>query len=155
MRGKTASAARILSPKQTGRPLPCLLIQSFFYEGHFFSTKMLLNAFVMSTSPSTQNAKMNFTRISSGRTVSIGDIKYQIINYFKLKLLRHFLSMFFPMNFLHLRRMCTGALVSLRQLLSHRRRIKAEYKAKVVAAVWGTEYCRINIIAALDIFHQV
>ena len=32
MQGKTASAARILSPKQTRqRPLPCLLIQSFFY----------------------------------------------------------------------------------------------------------------------------
>ena len=28
---KTASAARILSLKQTGRPLPCLLILSFFY----------------------------------------------------------------------------------------------------------------------------
>ena len=32
-RGKTASAARILSPNPTRRPLPCLLIQSFFY-GH-------------------------------------------------------------------------------------------------------------------------
>ena len=31
LRGKTASVARILSPKQTGHPLPCLLIQSFFY----------------------------------------------------------------------------------------------------------------------------
>ena len=31
-RGKTASAARILSPNPTRRPLPCLLIQSFFYE---------------------------------------------------------------------------------------------------------------------------
>ena len=30
-RGKTASAARILFPEQTQRPLPCLLIQSFFY----------------------------------------------------------------------------------------------------------------------------
>ena len=30
-RGKTGSAARILSPKQTRRPLPCLLIKSFFY----------------------------------------------------------------------------------------------------------------------------
>ena len=30
-RGKTASAARILSPNVTRRPLPCLLIQSFFY----------------------------------------------------------------------------------------------------------------------------
>ena len=29
--GKTASAARILSPNPTRRPLPCLLIQSFFY----------------------------------------------------------------------------------------------------------------------------
>ena len=27
LRGKTASAARILSPKQTGRPLPCLVLQ--------------------------------------------------------------------------------------------------------------------------------
>ena len=31
-RGKTASAARILSPNPTGRPLPCLLIESFFYD---------------------------------------------------------------------------------------------------------------------------
>ena len=31
-RGKTASAARILSPNPTRRPLPCLLIQSFFYD---------------------------------------------------------------------------------------------------------------------------
>ena len=31
-RGRTASAARILSPNPTRRPLPCLLIQSFFYE---------------------------------------------------------------------------------------------------------------------------
>ena len=30
-RGKTASAARILSPNPTRRPLPCLLIKSFFY----------------------------------------------------------------------------------------------------------------------------
>ena len=30
-RGNTASAARILSPNPTRRPLPCLLIQSFFY----------------------------------------------------------------------------------------------------------------------------
>ena len=30
-RGKTASAARILSLNPTRRPLPCLLIQSFFY----------------------------------------------------------------------------------------------------------------------------
>ena len=30
-RGKTASMARILSPNPTRRPLPCLLIQSFFY----------------------------------------------------------------------------------------------------------------------------
>ena len=30
-RGKTTSAARILSPNPTRRPLPCLLIQSFFY----------------------------------------------------------------------------------------------------------------------------
>ena len=30
-RGKTASTARILSPNQTRRPLPCLLIKSFFY----------------------------------------------------------------------------------------------------------------------------
>ena len=30
-RDKTASAARILSPNPTRRPLPCLLIQSFFY----------------------------------------------------------------------------------------------------------------------------
>ena len=29
--GKTASAARILSPNPTLRPLPCLLIKSFFY----------------------------------------------------------------------------------------------------------------------------
>ena len=29
--GKTASEARILSPKQMRRPLPCLLIESFFY----------------------------------------------------------------------------------------------------------------------------
>ena len=29
--GKTASAARILSPNPTRRPLPCFLIQSFFY----------------------------------------------------------------------------------------------------------------------------
>ena len=30
--GTTASAARILSPNPMRRPLPCLLIQSFFYE---------------------------------------------------------------------------------------------------------------------------
>ena len=30
-RGKTASAARILSPNPTWQPLPCLLIKSFFY----------------------------------------------------------------------------------------------------------------------------
>ena len=30
--GKTASAARILSPNPTQRPLPCLLIKSFFYR---------------------------------------------------------------------------------------------------------------------------
>ena len=30
-RGKKASAARILSPNQMRRPLPCLLIKSFFY----------------------------------------------------------------------------------------------------------------------------
>ena len=29
--GKTASTARILSPNLTWRPLPCLLIKSFFY----------------------------------------------------------------------------------------------------------------------------
>ena len=29
--GKTANVARILSPNPTRRPLPCLLIQSFFY----------------------------------------------------------------------------------------------------------------------------
>ena len=31
-RGKTASAAKILSPNPTRRPLPCLLIQSFFND---------------------------------------------------------------------------------------------------------------------------
>ena len=31
--GKTASAERILSPNPMRRPLPCLLIQSFFYGG--------------------------------------------------------------------------------------------------------------------------
>ena len=30
-RGKSASAARILSPNPIRRPLPCLLIKSFFY----------------------------------------------------------------------------------------------------------------------------
>ena len=30
-RGKTANVARILSPNPIRRPLPCLLIQSFFY----------------------------------------------------------------------------------------------------------------------------
>ena len=34
----------------------------------------------------------------------------------------------------------------------HRRRIKTEKKAKVVAAVWGTEF--IQFLAALDIFDQ-
>ena len=32
--GKTAIAVRILSPNPTWRPLPCLLIQSFFYDCH-------------------------------------------------------------------------------------------------------------------------
>ena len=34
----------------------------------------------------------------------------------------------------------------------HRRRINTEEKAKVVAAVWGTEF--IKFLAALAIFHQ-
>ena len=36
--------------------------------------------------------------------------------------------------------------------LLHRRRIKTEENAKVVAAVWGTEF--IKFLAALDIFNQ-
>ena len=36
--------------------------------------------------------------------------------------------------------------------LFHRRRIKTEEKAKVVAAVWGTEL--IKFLAALAFFHQ-
>ena len=35
---------------------------------------------------------------------------------------------------------------------AHRRRIKKEEKAKVVATVWGTEL--IQFLAALDIFHK-
>ena len=40
----------------------------------------------------------------------------------------------------------------LLQLVYHRRRIKTEEKAKVVAAVWGTEL--IQFLATLDIFYQ-
>ena len=36
--------------------------------------------------------------------------------------------------------------------LLHRRRIKTEENAKVVAAVWGTEF--IQFLAALDIFNE-
>ena len=36
--------------------------------------------------------------------------------------------------------------------LAQRRRIKTDEKAKVVAAVWGTEL--IQFLAALDILHQ-
>ena len=36
--------------------------------------------------------------------------------------------------------------------LLHRRRIKIEEKAKVVAAIWGTEF--IPFLAALTIYHQ-
>ena len=35
---------------------------------------------------------------------------------------------------------------------THRRRIKTEEKAKVVAAIWGTEF--IQLLAALGVFHQ-
>ena len=38
--GKTASAARILSPNPMRRPLPCLLIKSFFYDCTFWRWKM-------------------------------------------------------------------------------------------------------------------
>ena len=34
----------------------------------------------------------------------------------------------------------------------HIRRVKTEEKAKVVAAVWGTEF--IQFLAALAVFHQ-
>ena len=37
-------------------------------------------------------------------------------------------------------------------LLLHRRRIKIEEKAKVVASIWGTEF--IPFLAALTIFYQ-
>ena len=36
--------------------------------------------------------------------------------------------------------------------LLHRRRIKTEENAKVVASVWGTEF--IQFLAALDIFND-
>ena len=36
--------------------------------------------------------------------------------------------------------------------VTHRRRIKTEVKAKVVAVIWGTGL--IQFLAALDIFHQ-
>ena len=39
-----------------------------------------------------------------------------------------------------------------RELLSHRRRIYTEEKAKVVAAVWGTEF--IDFLAALALLTQ-
>ena len=35
-RGKTASAARVLSPNPKRQPLPCLLIKSFFYGFHLY-----------------------------------------------------------------------------------------------------------------------
>ena len=35
--------------------------------------------------------------------------------------------------------------------MKHRRRIKTEEKAKVVAAVWGTEF--VQFLATLAIFH--
>ena len=40
----------------------------------------------------------------------------------------------------------------LLQLVYHRRRMKTEEKAKVVAAVWGTEF--MEFLATLAIFHQ-
>ena len=43
-------------------------------------------------------------------------------------------------------------LVLISDHLSHRRRIKTEEKAKVIAALWGTEL--IPFLATLAIFHQ-
>ena len=47
---------------------------------------------------------------------------------------------------------CVGKGNSKNYGKEHRRRIKKEEKAKVVAAVWWTEL--INFLAALYIFHQ-
>ena len=43
MLGKTASTARILSPKQTTRTLPFLLIQSFFYAVNIHTVYIVTN----------------------------------------------------------------------------------------------------------------
>ena len=45
---------------------------------------------------------------------------------------------------------CTVVCTTMRQTACHRRRIKTEEKAKVVAYVWGTEFSQF--LAALDIF---
>ena len=46
-----------------------------------------------------------------------------------------------------------GSTISSQKILSpHRRRIYTEEKAKVVTAVWGTEF--IRFLAALTILHQ-
>ena len=49
-----------------------------------------------------------------------------------------------------LEHLCT---VRTLQAVSHRRRINTEEKAKVVAAIWGTE-C-MQFLVALAVFHQV
>ena len=51
--------------------------------------------------------------------------------------------------------MCLHVRIALTTVLyckSHRRRIKTEVKAKVVTAVWGTEF--IKLFAGLAILHQ-
>ena len=49
---------------------------------------------------------------------------------------------------------CFSLLISTLAIkhVEHRRKMKTEEKAKVVAAVWGMEL--IQFLAALDIFHQ-
>ena len=46
-----------------------------------------------------------------------------------------------------------GSTISSQKILSpHRRRIYTEEKAKVVTAVWGTEF--IPLVVALEVLHQ-
>ena len=66
---KTASAARILSPNRTRRPLPCLLFQSFFYafnRQHSFSSTLYVSLIFIRVL-----TLLNLTTIIFGRPIGI------------------------------------------------------------------------------------